>query len=801
MTAIKKPKIEAIFPLSYMQQGLLFHHLSNKNDQGYLNVECAILGEIDIATFEKTWNLLVQRHAVLRTTVHWKNIAKPVTIVHFKKFINLKYLDWSNIEKHESKVKWNELKKNKRASGVNLEKDPLLDITLVKCKNNSYQLLWPSHHLLIDGWSSQVILNDFLITYDALKLNLEIDLPSIPSLKSYYTYKHKQSKKDSKDFWISYFKNVNDLPLFSNNTVNTSHVGKDIRTYNLNTYETEKLQELSRRYKVTLNTLIQGAWTYLISKYFGTNEISFGSTVSGRSSTFPNIEFLTGMLMDVQPVRIIVDKKVEISEWLQNIQRQQQLARLIEYGSLDEITAFINWPEAKPIFDNLLIFENFPQTESTSKVLEIQDFKSGITSTYPVTLVVIPGNEIKFNFTIEQSIVDEKSINWILGNWKKLIQILISNTSLSFDLLDSEIEFYKNEVIENNAPEVIKYVAPQSKTEVQLTKIWQKLFDLPKIGVNDDFFDLGGKSMLAIRLISIINKELNAKLLPTTLLKNSTIASIAGIIEKKVNVFSGKFVVPIRASGNLSPLFCVHAGMGHVFFYNNLTKFIEIERPVYAVQPAGLYDDNDMHSSIEQMAKEYMNEMIQINPTGPYNIMVYCWSTAVGLEMAIQFKKLGKETNLMVMDTIAIVQNLYKPERTKLRVQEFFERLYNNPVAAMNSLIKKRIKENVIPKVKRVLGNKNQRVTQKLRSNLLKIYYAYKWPHFEGNITLMITPDTWDERLYAEIIASWEKIPTMGLNVIQIKGVHSNLFDEPTVEFTAHSLEDCMRTFEDKNNL
>ncbi|MEO9892385.1 condensation domain-containing protein [Aurantibacter sp.] len=793
MKAVKKPKIEAIFPLTYMQQGLLFHHLSSENDQGFLNVECTLLGEIDVAQFEKVWNKMVQRHAALRTTVHWKNLAKPVTIVHLEKSVNLNYFDWSKLSSEESLAKWDELKLNTITKGVNLEKEPLLNLTLLKFKNNDFRFLWPSHHLLIDGWSSQVILNDFLTTYDAVSRNLAPSLPTIPSLKSYYAYKNQQSKKDSEDFWKSYFKNTKYLPLFDRKTHKASKSGTYHSTLNLNYEDSKNLQILARRFQVTMNTLVQGAWSYLISRYFGTNEISFGSTVSGRSGSFPNIEFLTGMLMDVQPVRVIVENGVELSEWLRNIQKQQHKARLFEHGSLDEITSFIDWPEAKPIFDNLLIFENFPQTESTSKVLEIRNFKSGITSTYPVTLVVIPGDEIKFNFTIEQSIVDEKSINWILGNWKKLIQILISNKSLSFDLLDSEIEVYKNEVIENNAPEVIKYVAPQNETELQLIKIWEDIFGSYSIGVDDNFFSLGGKSLMAIKMFNILNKRMGLQLPPTTLLEHSTISSISNFInngsENGNSIFRN--LVPVRAKGNKPALFCVHAGDGHVFFYNLLAKYLDEERPVYALQPSGIFDNEDLHINIEEMAISYVNEIKKVQAKGPYNLLVYCFSTAVGLEMSKALKNDGSETNLIVMDTMAEQEHLYTQTRMLMRVLGFLKRLVKNPINVLRVMLYDRYTKILKPFWVNLTGSQEEKDAEMMSQHLTKLYNKYKWQPQSDNIKLVLTEKA-DKRFNKEYIRSWKEIALNGVDIKPTVGNHRSLFSEPDIIEVAKTIDDCL---------
>ncbi len=796
MEIAKKPKIKAIFPLTYMQQGLLFHHLINKDDQGFLNVVCVLNGSMNLSLFEEAWNQTVRRHDVLRTTVHWRDIEKPVTIVHHERTISLTYFDWSESTRQDNDKKWEELQDVTFRKGVNFENGPLLTFTLVNCGNYEHRLLWPTHHLLIDGWSSQIILNDFLIIYDALIKGQEPLLAVLPSFKSYLNWIDKKNMAEASAFWSSSFENFKDVALFGDSSQAADGIIPLSSSLKLSSGESEKLRLLARACKVTLNTLVQGAWSILLGRYFHTDDVTYGVTVSGRSADFPNIQLLTGMFMNVQPVRSLLNTEVKLSDWFQDIQVRQHKARNYEHVNLDEIASFIEWPEARPLFDSILIFENFPLAQSENTVLKMVDYKSGITSTYPVTIAVVPNEEILFTISASPDVVDRKSFSWLIENWKTLMSniLMVDQGETLQDLLVSIPFFENSKSAKNQEAKKIKdnteYVAPRNETELELVKIWEHLFGRSSIGIKDDFFSLGGKSLLAAKMFAIINKRMKVHLLPTTLLEHKTIGSIASLLTAGAdsNSPSWKNLAPVRAKGTKPALFCVHAGGGHVFFYNLLAKYLSTDRPIYALQPSGIFGNESMHNDIEAMAQAYSREIQIVQPKGPYNLMVYCFSTAVGLEMSRILKSGGFETNLIVMDTMAEQRHLMTKTRMKMRLSGFFKRMLNNPSKVVGTMFADRYNMYLRPQWVKLFGSVEQKNTERIRLHLFDIYTKYKWQPHRLDIKLVLTKKA-DKRFNMEYIRSWEEIALDGVEIIETLGDHRTLFDEPDVQMVAKTID------------
>ena len=796
MNTPAKPDIEAIFPLSYMQKGLLFHHLSNIWDQGFLNVESRLTGNLDLSRFENAWEKAVERHSILRTTVHWENLEKPVQIVHRKKSMQIDFLDWSSHSPNEQKEKWSTLKTASRASGPDFEQGALLKLYLIKIEESLFYLLWPSHHLLVDGWSSQIVLKDVLSFYEMGSSSTQVNLDILPSQKSYLNWVKNQNRNFAENFWIDSFKGFERATLFDAQVRPSESNRPKVERIRLSKEDTDALKEFGGRLKVTMNTIIQGVWSLLLARYFDTTDTVYGTTVSGRSGDFPNIELLAGMFANIQPVRNLIEDEKPFSDWFQEIQKKQQEARNYEHVGLDEITSFIGWPEARPVFDSLLIFENYPKTDSDNKSIQISNFKSGLTSTHPVTMVVMPGEQIEFALSTMADRIEGHTTTWILKNFEDILKYLIRSRVRTFSDLVAKIPpFSKHSNLVGYGQEAAdrKYTAPKNEIELRLVKIWERVFGMNGIGIHDNYFEIGGKSLLASRLFAIINKELDVQLPPTTLLEHPTIKEISEIIiaKGKLSMPNWKNLVPLRARGTKSPLYCIHAGGGHVFFYSRLANYIQGDRPIYALQPSGIFGNENKHQNIEEMAEEYVKEIRMVQPHGPYNIMVYCFSTAVGFEMSNILKKSDEVANVIVMDTMAEQEHLMTISRVKMRVLGFIKRLVKNPIKVFRIMLIDRFNRYIRPFWMYLFASTEEKNTALIGVHLVKIYKKYKWRPYPTKVKLLLTQKA-DKGFNKEYIRSWKLLALGGVEVMITKGNHRTLFEEPDVRFVSKKIDEAI---------
>ncbi len=800
-TTIKKPKIDAIYPLTAMQQGLLFHHLTEGEDQGFLTVQCVIDGPLDIALFKQAWKAVSKRHEVMRTSVHWKNVERPVLLVRPEKEIQWSFLDWRDQPATEQNRSLEAYKKERKDLGVAFEENPLSRISVIQKESDSYYFVWECHHLLLDGWSSTIILKDAFAYYASLSSGVSPQLPTIPNYTSYRNWLKTNTLTGAADFWKTTFEDFTKASLFQQNTAQS--LGKTPTSYtNKFTVQTsEDLKSLAKHYKVTLNTLFQGIWSLALAKCFNTKDVTFGTTVSGRSIPFPNIERMAGMFANVLPVRTLFDISHSFQFCLQQLQSQQQGARNYEYCKIDEIVSWANVPEDQPLFDNLFVFENFPWENISSGDLTVSSFESGITTTYPLTVIFKIEDCIQYDLLVNTAVIPTAIIEWFLNVIPTIAVTLLLNKDTSVNDALQQIPIIPSalsrkrilddlQVQEDFEKKETTYIAPRNKVELTLVEIWEQLFGINYISITDSFFHLGGKSLLSVKMFALIEEKLGVKLPPTTLLESPTIQALAEVITTKGNTdtVAWKYLVPIKTKGEKTPLFCIHAGGGHVFFYKSLADAIDIQRPVYALQPVGIFGEDNMHQSIEDMARDYADEISLVQPEGTLNIVVYCFSTAVGLEMVSYLKSKGRETHLIVADTIAEHRLLFDKERLLIRVTAFLKRFFSNPFKALYAMIGFRVMFYLKPIRVRLFGNEAEKNTEKMRLHLVDLFNAYTWDSKIDNVSLILT-EKGDDHYNHEIVRSWKPLVLGEIIVKTTKGQHATFFEDPDVLHTAQAMD------------
>jgi thioesterase domain-containing protein len=789
----KKQNIEAIFPLNVTQEGLLFHSLTSTYDQGFLNFQCDLKGTIETDFFEKAWNKIVQRHGVLRTTIHWEKIEKPVQIVHKKKSVFLEALDWVDFKPEDQEKQWEALKKKNRSEGVDFTKGALLHVRLVKLKSQTYRLLWTNHHILLDGWSSNNILKEVLLCYEGLLIDAEPSFEVLPSHKSYLRWIGQKRDDEAQEFWSNYFTGLERAHLFKGISLHNELENTTFKQ-GLTELETTSLKEYAKNSKVTLNTVIQGLWSLVLCRYFDAKDIVHGTTVSGRTSDFPNMDAMTGMFSKVHPVRNAIENDNEpLTEWFAKIQKRQAGTSAFEHLDLDQILPFVPKGVGRSLFDSLLIFENFPIVSSENRTVTVSNLRSGITSTYPVTMGVLPGEELQIELYVAEGTANKIDGKWLLKTFVDLTKLIVSKREATFSSVTEAIAIYDSaeDLSEALAGSklVTQYEAPRNENEQQLLQIWEEAFQTSGIGIHDNFFDLGGKSMLAVNLFTAINKKMGTKLYPTTLMEHPNVASLAGIFSSGVENTAFKYLVPIKSKGNKAPLFCIHGGGAHVFFFNPLANALEEDRPVYALQPSGIYDTTKMHKSIAAMAQDYAKEIRQVQPKGPYNILVYCFSTAVGIEMALSLKKDGQETNMIIIDSLVDQQNFKSPARVKVRIKGFLNRVLKNPIKALKMGYGNHVQEFLRGKRVDFFGTVDEKNLEKVKRNLIEIYNTYEWKNrYPGKMALLLTAKD-DKTLNDIYLKNWEVIADQKVEVIPIEGDHHQLFAEPIVRSMAKSVQ------------
>ncbi len=427
-TTPKKKNIEAIYPLSPLQQGMLFHYVYNPDSATYFEQFSAkFKGAIDLPTFEYAWKTVVQRHSALRTSFVWKKLERMLQVVHRDVDVSVNFLDWRDIPEQEQPARLEQFAAQDRKKGFNLSKAPLLRFHLIRLREDLYQFLWSFHHLLADGWSMPIILKEAFMIYEAKRQNMPLQLPPARPYRDYITWLQKQDKQKAEAYWKELLKDYFPAPLSIIRSNGQEIQDSDVRAKELLEISSEvsgRLQDLAREHKVTMNSFVQAAWGILLSRYRQENDVAFGATISGRPPALAGVENMVGLFINTLPVRVQFEDRQPVMELVKSLQAQAAATQEVEYTPLVEIQNWIDAPRDVPLFDTLVVFENYPVDASMKAMrssIEISDISSFERSNYPISLIATSKGNLSLKINYETRLVDGGFVKSMMNQLKTIL--------------------------------------------------------------------------------------------------------------------------------------------------------------------------------------------------------------------------------------------------------------------------------------------------------------------------------------------------------------------------------------------
>jgi amino acid adenylation domain-containing protein/non-ribosomal peptide synthase protein (TIGR01720 family) len=431
----KTNNIEDAYILSPMQQGMLFHSLYAPEFSIYLEqFSYEITGELNQIAFENAWQKVVDRHSVLRTAFIWQNIEQPHQVVGKKVKLPWYYYDWKELNTEQQQENLDKLLKSDRNTGFSLSRAPLMRFSLIHLAKNRYQFIWTHHHLILDGWSVSLLLKEVMDFYQALSKNRELQLEKPQPYRNYIAWLQQQDKSQAETFWrkqLTGFTSPTSLGIDCQSIVlSTNDLIQKEQQLQLSAATTTALQSFIKRSQITLNTLIQGLWSVILSCYSGEKDIVFGATSSGRPVSLSGADSIVGLFINTLPVRINLDTEIDLISWLQELQNKQLEIRQYEYSSLSEIQQWSEISQGIPLFESIVVFQNLSvdtEVQAWISSLNIRHLQAFQQTNYPLNIVVElnPNLEIKIDYDSRR--FDTDAITRMLGHWQNLLEAVVNN--------------------------------------------------------------------------------------------------------------------------------------------------------------------------------------------------------------------------------------------------------------------------------------------------------------------------------------------------------------------------------------
>ncbi|MBD2567296.1 non-ribosomal peptide synthetase [Anabaena lutea] len=367
-----------------------------------------------------------------------------------------------------------------------------------------------------------------------------------------------------------------------------------------------------------------------------------------------------------------------------------------------------------------------------------------------------------------------------------------------------------------------KYTTPADNLELQLTKIWENVLGVQPIGLNDNFFDVGGHSLLAVRLFAQIEKIFGKNIALTILFQAPTIRQLANVLRDEGYTSSWSSLVPIQPHGSKRPFFYIHTIYGGLIYSLNLLSKLDADQPVYGLQAQGLDGKKSPHTCIEDMASHYIKEIQTVQPHGPYLLGGWCAGGVIAYEMAQQLYAQGETVELltifdafppkMIPSSPKVVNSLF-PVKRKSRISKFtllylmdmIQRNRHNltnltlqqQVSVIWEKINRRIQDRITETVYQFYVKRNLPLPHSLRhlairDAIAQAYRNYCPTVYPGKVIFFKAVDQSQE--YARYLQRWEELAAGGLEIHDIPGNHDTLMAEPHVSVLAEKLRRCLQT-------
>jgi len=472
----RSENISAIYRLSGLQEGMLFHGLYDERVEAYvMQLECELRG-LDVEAFDRSWAEVMRRHTVLRSGFYYDRFKLPVQCVYKEVRVPLEEVDYRELEEDRQQELIGAYREADRRRGFVFEEAPLMRVTLFRLGEERFWLLWSWHHILFDGWSLPVVISEVLGIYEQLVRGQGVAPAEEDRYEEYIRYLEGRDAGGDEGYWRGYLSGVvrdgkNLLPFIEATIERNKGIGQ-YRTewLQLGGEASRQLEGYAQRNRITVNTVMQGVWAYVLSRYTGSREVVYGVTVSGRPEDLSGVEHRVGMYINAVPLRAEVDEEQPIGVWLRELQQDQVASREHQYTSLSEISRWLEMG-GRDLFDTLVTFENYPVSKALTKGgaerrLRVGNVQSQEQSNYPLSLVIHFQEELVIQFRYNADLLNELVVRRIKGHVEQVVLGMIGREDGRWEEIGLLTEEEEREVLKEFNNTYVDY--PRDKTVVEL---------------------------------------------------------------------------------------------------------------------------------------------------------------------------------------------------------------------------------------------------------------------------------------------------------------------------------------------
>ncbi|HEX8808245.1 MAG TPA: condensation domain-containing protein, partial [Xanthobacteraceae bacterium] len=431
------PQIEDILPLSPLQEGLLFHALYDAQAPDIYTTQLVLGldGRLDAAVLKTAVRALLARHASLRAGFQQANLSRPVQVIVPKAEPVWHSLDLSMLDEVAREERLSGILTRDRAAHFDLASAPLLRCTLIRLAAHQHRLVLTSHHILMDGWSMPILVQELLTLYG--HRGDDSILPRVTPYRDYLAWIATRDRSAAIATWQEALAGLEEPTRLAAYDPGPALAVPEEITLALSETLTAALTQQARLQSVTLNTFIQAAWAVLLGRLTGRQDVVFGVTVAGRPPEIAGIENMVGLFINTLPLRIKLGPAKPLSALLQEIQDSQSRLIAHQHLGLAEIQGLTGLGE---LFDTLVVFENYPVDRlgplAEAGGLRLTSVGGHDAAHYPVSLMAGPGDQLRLRLAYRGDLFNRASIEDLGSRLVRLLGAAVATPDLPIGRLD-----------------------------------------------------------------------------------------------------------------------------------------------------------------------------------------------------------------------------------------------------------------------------------------------------------------------------------------------------------------------------
>ena len=428
---LDKKNIEDIISLTSMQEGLLFHYITDQSGQEYHEqVSIDLEGDLNLALWQRAWDFVIQKNEMLRVVFRWKGIDKPVQVILRNHQVLIQFYDYSEQEKSKRSSCLAAIKRIDLDTRFNIEKETLR-LAICKFSDNEYTMIISHHHILYDGWSNGIIIKELMSAYNALSRGEEPVTTPKSQFKEHVAWLKSQDKKQQKAYWSHHLHGAeqNDT-FFSRGNLWEMKRHKRVLSQNVG----DQIKAFAKMNEVSVAAVLYSTWGLLVQNLNYSRDITFGTTTSGRSHALKGINDMVGLFINTVPLRIQTNAHETAIQFIKKVNQLLKERQEFESTPLVDILKYAQVESNSPFFNSLVVIENYPlnPSEINNQTVKINAYSASGRTNYNLTLGITIQDMITLDFNYN-CFTDYEMIMRIGQYFENIITMILCDERLKVD--------------------------------------------------------------------------------------------------------------------------------------------------------------------------------------------------------------------------------------------------------------------------------------------------------------------------------------------------------------------------------